>query len=75
MLKGFSGSSIDYNIIKISSHSRLFFVVHLLVNRVIVMAIARKAVESISILMQFFSYPRKQVIFHPSMTLIKNNIV
>ena len=60
LLKGFSGSSTDRNIINISCHSRLFFVLHLLVNRVMVMAIARKAVESIFILMQFFSYPRKQ---------------
>ena len=39
---------------------RLFFVLHLLVNSVIIMAIARKAVEHFFILTQFFPYMRKQ---------------
>ena len=37
-----------------------FFVLHLLVKSVIVMAIARKAVKHIFILIQFFSYLGKQ---------------
>ena len=56
----FSGWGTDRNIIKISCHSRLFFVLHLLVNIVIIMAITRKAVEHVFILIQFFSYLRKQ---------------
>ena len=36
------------------------FVLHLLVNNVIVMAIARKAAERVFILIQFFCYLRKQ---------------
>ena len=40
--------------------SRLFFVLHLLANRVIIMTIARKVVERVFILIQFFSYLRKQ---------------
>ena len=60
LLKSFSGWGADSNIIKISCHNRLFSVLHLLVNSVIVMTIARKAVECVSILIQFFSYLRKQ---------------
>ena len=56
----FSGWGTDRNIIKISCHSRLFFVLHLLVNKVIIMAITKKAVEHVFILIQFFSYFRKQ---------------
>ena len=55
----FSGWGTDRNI-KISCHSWLFFVLHLLVNSVIIMAITRKAVEHVFILIQFFSYLRKQ---------------
>ena len=44
------------NIIKISHHSRLFLVLHLLVNNVIAIATARKTVEGVFILIQFFSY-------------------
>ena len=58
--KSFSGWGADRNIIKISCHSRLFFVLHLLANSVIIMAIARKAVERVFILIQFFPYSRKQ---------------
>ena len=58
--KSLSGSSTDRNIIKISCHSRLFFVLHLLVNSVIIMVIARKVVERVFVLIQFFSYLRKQ---------------
>ena len=36
------------------------FVLHLLVNSVIVMTIARKAAERVFILIQFFCYLRKQ---------------
>ena len=56
----FSGWGTDGNTIKISCHSRLFFVLHLLLNSVIIMAITRKAVEHVFILIQFFSYLRKQ---------------
>ena len=55
----FSGWGTDRNI-KISCHSRLFFVLHLLVNSVIIMARTRKAVEHVFILIKFFSYLRKQ---------------
>ena len=55
----FSGWGTDRNIIKISCHSRLFFVLHLLVNSVII-AITRKAVEHVFILIEFFFYLRKQ---------------
>ena len=55
----FSGWGTDRNI-KISCHSRLFFVLHLFVNIVIIMAITRKAAEHVFILIQFFSYLRKQ---------------
>ena len=48
------------NIIKTSCHSRLFFVLHLLVNRVIKMTTARKVVERVFIQIQFFPYLRKQ---------------
>ena len=58
--KSFSGWGTDRNMIKISCHSRLFFVLHLLVNSVIIMVIARKAVEHVFISIQFFSYLRKQ---------------
>ena len=58
--KSFSGWGTDRNIIKISCHSRLFFVPHLLVNSVIIMVTARKAVEHVFVLIQFFSYLRKQ---------------
>ena len=37
-----------------------FFVLHLLVNSVIIMVIARKEVEGVFILIQIFSYLRKQ---------------
>ena len=56
----FSDCGTDRNIIKISCHSRLFFVLHLLLNSVIIMAITRKPVEYAFILIQFFSYLRKQ---------------
>ena len=56
----FSGWGTDRSIIKISCHSRLFFALHLLVNSVIIIAITRKAVEHVFILIQFFSYLRKQ---------------
>ena len=48
-----SGWGTDRNIIKIFCHSRLFFVLHLLLNSVIIMAITRKVVEHVSILIQF----------------------
>ena len=60
LFKSFSDWGTDSNIIKISCHSRLFFVLHLLVNDVIVMAIARETVERVFILIQFFTYLRKQ---------------
>ena len=60
LLKSFIDCGTDSNSIKISCHSRLFFVLQLLVTSVIVMAIARKAVERVFILIQFFSYLRKQ---------------
>ena len=53
--KRFSSWGIDRNITKTSCHSRLFLVLHLLVNTVIIMAIARKGVERVFILIQFFS--------------------
>ena len=56
----FSGWGAERNIIKISCHSRLFFVLHLLLNSVIIMAVTRKTVEHVFILIQFFSYLRKQ---------------
>ena len=56
----FSGWGTERNIIKISCHSRLFFVLHLLLNSVIIMAVTRKTVEHVFILIQFFSYLRKQ---------------
>ena len=37
-----------------------FFVLHLLINSVIIMVITRKAVERVFILIQFYSYLRKQ---------------
>ena len=52
----FSGWGTDRNIIKISCHSRLF----LLLNSVIIMAITRKAIKHVFILIQFFSYLIKQ---------------
>ena len=55
LLKSFSGWGTDRNIIKIFHRSKLFFVLHLLGNRVIAMEIARKAVECISIRAQYFS--------------------
>ena len=58
--KSFSGWSTDRNIIKISCHSRLFLVLQLLVNWIIIMTIARKVVGHVFILIQFFSYLRKQ---------------
>ena len=58
--KYFNGWGTDRNIIKISCHSRLFFVLHLLVNSEIVMVIARKVVDCVFTLIQFFSYLRKQ---------------
>ena len=58
--KSFSSWGTDRNTVKISCHNRLFFVLHLLVNSVIIMAIARKAVKCVFILMQFFSYLGKQ---------------
>ena len=58
--KSFSGWGTDRNIIKISCHSRLFFVLILLVNRVIIMTIARKTVERVFIVIQFSSYLTKQ---------------
>ena len=58
--KSFCSWGTDRNIIKISCHSRLFFVLHLLVNRIIIMTIARKVMECVFILIQFFSYLRKQ---------------
>ena len=51
--KWFSGWGTDRNIIKIFCDSRLFFVLHLLLNSVIIMAITRKAVEHVFILIQF----------------------
>ena len=60
LAKSFSGWGTDGNIIKISCHSRLFFALYLLVNSVIIMVIAGKAVERVFILTQFFSYLRKQ---------------
>ena len=60
LLKILVGRGADRNIIKISCHSRLFFVLHLLVNSLIIMVIARKAVEHVFIPVQFFSYLRKQ---------------
>ena len=51
---------VHCNIFKISCYTRLVFVLHLLLNRVILLVIARKAVKSIFILVQFFLYPRKQ---------------
>ena len=59
LLNSFRGWATKRNI-KISCRSRLFFVLHLLVKSVIVMAIARKAVKHIFILIQFFSYLGKQ---------------
>ena len=44
-----------HNVIKIFHSSRLFLVLYLLVNTVIAMAITRKSVEHIFILIQFFS--------------------
>ena len=58
--KSFSGWGADKNIIKISCHSRLFFVLHLLVNRITILTIARNLVEHVFILIQFFFYLRKQ---------------
>ena len=58
--KSFSGWGADRNIIKISCHSRLFFVLHLLVNRITILTIARNLVEHVFILIQFFFYLRKQ---------------
>ena len=58
--KCFSDWGTDGNIIKISCHSRLFFALYLLVNSVIIMVIAGKAVERVFILKQFFSYLRNQ---------------
>ena len=49
----FSGWGTDRSIIKISCHSRLFLALYLL-------AITRKAVEHVFILIQFFLYLRKQ---------------
>ena len=57
--ESFSGWGTDRNVIKISCHSRLPFVLHLLVNRIIIMTIARKVVERVFILIQFFPYLRK----------------
>ena len=57
--KSFSGWGTDRNI-KISCHSGLFFVLHPLVNRIIIMAIARNVLECVFILIQFFSYLWKQ---------------
>ena len=50
----------ERKIIKISCPSRLLFVLHLLVNSVIIIAIARKAVEQVFLLIQLFSCLRKQ---------------
>ena len=47
--KKFSGWGTDRNILKISCHSRLSFVLHLLANRVIIMTIAWKVVELVSL--------------------------
>ena len=58
-IKSFISWGTDKNI-KISRHSNLFFVLHLLVNSVFIMKIARKAVECVFILIQLFSYLRKQ---------------
>ena len=62
----FSGWGADRNIFKISCHSRLVFMLHLLVNSVIIVAITRKAVEPVFILIQFFLLLEKtRVIVHP----------
>ena len=50
------------------------FLLYLLVNTVIVIAIARKAVECIPIII-FLLLEKTRVIFQGSMTLIKNNII
>ena len=42
LLKSFSGWGTERNIIKISYHSKLLFVLHLLVNSVIIITIARR---------------------------------
>ena len=42
------------------ANNRLFFMLHLLVNGVIVMAIARETVEHVFVPIQFFPYLRKQ---------------
>ena len=63
-----------HNIINIFQHSRLFFVLYLLVNTVIAIVTARKAVECISIII-FLLLEKTRVIFQVSMTLIKNNII
>ena len=63
-----------HNVIYIFHHSGLFFVLYLLVNTVIVIAIARKAVECIPIII-FLLLEKTRVIFQGSMTLIKNNII
>ena len=47
--KTFSSLGTDRNIITISCHSSLFFVLHLLVNRVITMKIAWKVVQRVSL--------------------------
>ena len=60
LFRTLSGRNTDSNIIKSSCHSRRFFVLQLLFKRVTVVAIARKTIEHIFILIQFCSYLRKK---------------
>ena len=59
--KIFSGWDTDGNIIKISPYSRLFFLLHLLANGVIVKAMARRAIEPILIVIQLFPHERSDL--------------
>ena len=63
--KSFSCWRTDRNIIEISCYSRLFLVLHLLVKKLIMMAIARKTAECVFNLIQFFSYLKTRVIVQP----------
>ena len=70
LFRTLSGRNTDSNIIKSSCHSRRFFVLQLLFKRVTVVAIARKTIEHIFILIQFCSYLRKKRVI---LTLIRKN--
>ena len=63
--KSFSGWGTDRNIIEISCHSRLFIVLHLLVKKLIMMAIARKAAECFHFNTIFLLLEKTRVIVQP----------